>query len=100
MSPEEQARLKIDDKLTQAGWVIQDMKQLNLGAALGVAVREYPTDTGPADYVLFVNRNAVGVIEAKKDSAGDFEARSVSQPSIWNGWTHTMFSPNWCSPLP
>jgi type I restriction enzyme R subunit len=34
-------------------------------------VREYPTDTGPADYVLFVNRNAVGVIEAKKDSAGE-----------------------------
>ena len=71
MSPEEQARLKIDDKLTQAGWVIQDMKQLNLGAAMGVAVREYRTDTGPADYVLFVNRNAVGVIEAKKDSAGE-----------------------------
>ncbi|MBN9422231.1 MAG: restriction endonuclease subunit R [Candidatus Accumulibacter sp. 66-26] len=71
MSPEEQARLKIDDKLTQAGWVIQDMKQLNLGATIGVAVREYPTDTGPADYVLFVNRNAVGVIEAKKDSAGE-----------------------------
>jgi len=71
MSPEEQARLKIDDKLTQAGWAIQDMKQLNLGAATGVAVREYPTDTGPADYVLFVNRNAVGVIEAKKDSAGE-----------------------------
>lgn len=71
MSPEEQARLKIDDKLTQAGWVIQDMKQLNLGAALGVAVREYPTDTGPADYVLFINRNAVGVIEAKRDSAGE-----------------------------
>ena len=56
MSPEEQARLQIDQKLEQAGWVIQDMKQLNLGAALGVAVREYPTDTGPADYVLFVNR--------------------------------------------
>lgn len=66
MSPEEKARLKIDEKLTQAGWVIQDMRQLNLGAAIGVAVREYPTDTGPADYVLFVNRNAVGVIEAKK----------------------------------
>jgi type I restriction enzyme R subunit len=43
------------------------MKQLNLAAGMGVAVREYPTDTGPADYVLFVNRNAVGVIEAKKD---------------------------------
>jgi len=71
MTPETKARQQIDQKLEQAGWVIQDMKQLNLGAAVGVAVREYPTDTGPADYVLFVNRNAVGVIEAKKDSAGE-----------------------------
>ena len=71
MTPETKARLEIDKRLEQAGWVVQDMKQLNLGAALGVAVREYPTDTGPADYVLFVGRNAVGVIEAKKDSAGE-----------------------------
>ena len=71
MMPETKARQQIDRKLEQAGWLIQDMKQLNLGAAVGVAVREYPTDTGPADYVLFVNRNAAGVIEAKKDSAGE-----------------------------
>lgn len=71
MTPETRARQQIDLKLEQAGWIIQDMKQLNLGAAVGFAVREYPTDTGPADYLLFVNRNAVGVIEAKKDSAGE-----------------------------
>jgi len=71
MTPEAKARQQIDQKLESAGWVIQDMKQLNLGAGLGVAVREYPTDTGPADYVLFVNRTACGVIEAKKDNAGE-----------------------------
>ena len=71
MTPEAKAREQIDQKLEGAGWVIQDLKQLNLGAGLGVAVREYPTDTGPADYVLFVNRNACGVIEAKKDDAGE-----------------------------
>jgi type I restriction enzyme, R subunit len=71
MTPEVKARQQIDHKLEQAGWVIQDMKQLNLSAAVGVAVREFPTDTGPADYVLFVHRTAVGVIEAKKDSAGE-----------------------------
>jgi len=71
MTPETKAREKIDRKLETAGWVIQDMNQLNLAAGVGVAVREYPTDTGPADYVLFVNRNAVGVVEAKKDSAGE-----------------------------
>ncbi|RMX18486.1 DEAD/DEAH box helicase [Vandammella animalimorsus] len=70
MTPEARARQHIDHKLEQAGWIVQDMRALNLGAGLGVAVREYPTDTGPADYVLFVNREAVGVIEAKKDSAG------------------------------
>lgn len=71
MTPETKARQLIDQKLEQAGWVIQDMQQLNLAAGVGVAVREYPTDSGPADYVLFVNRKAVGVIEAKKDSAGE-----------------------------
>ena len=71
MTPEEKARQLIDQKLVQAGWVVQDRKQLNLGASLGVAVREYPTDTGPADYMLFVNRIAVGVIEAKRDEAGE-----------------------------
>lgn len=71
MTPETKARQQIDQKLGNAGWVIQDMTQLNLAAGLGVAVREYPTASGPADYVLFVNRDAVGVIEAKKDSAGE-----------------------------
>jgi type I restriction enzyme R subunit len=70
MTPESKARQQIDQKLEQAGWVIQDMNQLNLSAGIGIAVREFPTDTGPADYMLFVKRNAVGVIEAKKDAAG------------------------------
>ena len=71
MTPEIRARQQIDQRLEEAGWIIQDMKQLDLSAGFGLIVREYPTDTGPADYVLFVNRQAVGVIEAKKDSAGE-----------------------------
>jgi type I restriction enzyme R subunit len=71
MTPEARARQLIDQKLAQAGWVVQDMKQLNLSAAPGVVVREYPTDSGPADYVLFVNRIPCGVIEAKKDAAAE-----------------------------
>lgn len=66
MTPEQQAREQIDQQLTLAGWVIQDYRAINLGAAGGVAVREYPTDSGPADYVLHVDRQPVGVIEAKK----------------------------------
>lgn len=67
MTPEQQARAVIDQKLEQAGWLIQHYRETNLGAGLGIAVREHPTDTGPADYVLYVNRVPVGVIEAKKD---------------------------------
>lgn len=66
MTPEEQARFKIDQLLTDAGWIIQDYKQINLSAALGIAVREYPLKSGFADYLLIINRKAAGVIEAKK----------------------------------
>jgi len=63
------------------------MKQLNLGAGPGVAVREYPTDSDPADYVLFVGRNAVGVIEAKRDSAGE----NIMSPSLFANWCIWIF---------
>ncbi len=63
--PEEKARQKIDKLLEAAGWVIQDRDELNLGASLGVIIREFPLKTGPVDYLLFVDRKAVGVIEAK-----------------------------------
>ena len=53
MTPEAEARLTIDERLVQAGWVVQSIKQLNPVAARGVAVREFPTDTGPVDYALF-----------------------------------------------
>jgi type I restriction enzyme R subunit len=71
VTPEAKARELIDQKLEQAGWIVRDMAQFNPGEAVGIAVREYPTDTGPADYVLFINRVPVGVIEAKKDAAGE-----------------------------
>ena len=68
MKPEEEARQRIDQLLEQAGWQVQEFKSINLGASLGVAVTEFPTQAGQADYVLFADRKAVGVIEAK--SAG------------------------------
>ncbi|MDD2721359.1 MAG: type I restriction-modification enzyme R subunit C-terminal domain-containing protein [Gallionella sp.] len=66
-NPEQKARDKIDALLRQAGWVVQSAKKIDLNAGLGQAVREYQTDVGPADYVLFVDKKAVGVIEAKKE---------------------------------
>lgn len=69
-NPEQIARDTIDKMLRSAGWVIQSKSTVNLAAAQGVAVREYQTDIGPADYVLFVDRKPVGVIEAKKEEEG------------------------------
>ncbi len=71
MSPEEKSRLAIDKKLVESGWAVQDLKALNLSVSLGVAVREFPTNTGPVDYALFVEGVPVGVIEAKKSESGE-----------------------------
>ena len=71
MSPEEKARLVIDQKLIQSGWMIQDMKHLNLSSALGIAVREFPTSTGEVDYALFIAGTPAGVVEAKRTESGE-----------------------------
>lgn len=68
MTPEQKARLKIDELLTYAGWHVQDREAMNLfdPAKPGVAVREAHLRTGFADYLLFVDGQALGVVEAKK----------------------------------
>ena len=71
MSPEEKARQVIDTRLEQSGWILQDLRNINPMASLGVAVREYPTSTGPVDYALFLDGKPVGVVEAKKRNAGE-----------------------------
>jgi type I restriction enzyme R subunit len=55
--------------LTVAGWVVQDYSRVNLGASRGVAVREFimKAPHGRADYLLFVDGEAVGVAGAKKE---------------------------------
>lgn len=69
-NPEQIARDHIDRMLQAAGWAVQDVSKFNPSASLGVAVKEYPTDTGPADYILFVARQAAGVVEAKREEEG------------------------------
>ena len=58
-NPEQIARDTIDKMLTEAGWVVQSKNDVDIHASKGVAVREYQTDIGPADYVLFVNQKQV-----------------------------------------
>lgn len=69
-NPEQIARDRIDQMLSDSGWVVQRKTKINLVAGLGVAVTEYQTDTGPVDYLLFIDRKPVGVIEAKKAEEG------------------------------
>jgi type I restriction enzyme R subunit len=66
----DKARDKVDAMLRQAGWAVQDKDKINFNASLGVAVREYQTDAGPADYVLFLDREPAGVVEAKREEEG------------------------------
>lgn len=81
MTPEERARVVIDEKLEQSGWIIQDMKKLNVSAALGVAVREFPTSTGEVDYALFIDGKPVGVAEAKREEKGE----SITDVEVQSG---------------
>ncbi len=69
-NPEQAARDRIDAMLEASGWQVQNKHQINFNAGPGIAIREYPTDTGPADYALFVEQQACGVIEAKKEEMG------------------------------
>jgi type I restriction enzyme R subunit len=69
-NPEQRARDQIDRQLEQCGWVIQDKSHINLHAAAGVAIREYSTEIGPADYVLFVDGKPAGILEAKREEEG------------------------------
>lgn len=61
-NPEQSARDVIDAQLRLCGWVVQAKSAINFHEGIGQAIREYTTDTGPADYVLFLDGKPVGVI--------------------------------------
>jgi len=65
MTPEEKARQEIDRQLEQCGWTVQDYREMNISAALGVAVGEFHLSTGKADYLLYAGGKAIGAVEAK-----------------------------------
>jgi type I site-specific restriction endonuclease len=82
-SPEARARQRIDALLQQVGWAVQNRNAVNLAAAEGVAVRELPSGGGEADYGLFLGRELVGVVEAKKlgSTLGGVEAQTLAYAS-------------------
>ena len=97
--PEQLAREHIDALLSAAGWHVCDTDRANLQAARGIAIREFPLKPGHgfADYLLYVDGRAAGVIEAKKEGAtlSGVETQSGKYPQrLPDGL------PRWHDPLP
>jgi type I restriction enzyme R subunit len=102
LQPEQKARVFIDEMLRAAGWEVQNYKEIDLSAAPAIAVREFPVTTGEIDYLLYVDRRALGTIEAKK--AGDTLRGVEWQVDRYvRGFEETLERrdvPRWRLPLP
>ena len=80
--------------------MVQDKKRINLFEKLGVAVREMDTDTGPADYMLFIDGKACGILEAKREGA---QLGGVAEQSARYATSHSKHIDRWVpedQPLP
>ena len=78
---EAQTRIRIDQQLRDAGWEA-DTENLRYGNGArpepgkNKAIAEWPTASGPADYILFDGLTPIATVEAKKASksvAGDID---------------------------
>jgi type I restriction enzyme R subunit len=97
VTPEQKARQQIDRQLEQAGWIVQDYRQMHITAGLGVAVREFPLTTGYADYMLYADAKAIGSVEAKPEGFG---LMGVAEQSTKYSIGLPKLLPNWEVPLP
>jgi len=97
MTPEEQARVAIDQTLDRCGWTVQDKTQANLHVAKGVALRELSFKTGEPDYTLFVDGKAIGTVEAKPEG---YSLTGVEEQSAKYVVGVPKGLPAWRSPLP
>jgi len=67
LTPEQRARERIDVMLAASGWLVQDYKSYNPSAGRGIVLREVPLKDGRCDYLFLVDRQALGILEAKKE---------------------------------
>ncbi|MGH8372609.1 MAG: DEAD/DEAH box helicase family protein, partial [Gammaproteobacteria bacterium] len=98
-NPEAEARKTIDVLLKAAGWLVVDRDQVNIHAARGVAVREFSLKPGygEADYLLYVDGQAAGVIEAKKEGV-TLSGVETQSDKYTKGLPDGL--PRWHNPLP
>jgi type I restriction enzyme, R subunit len=97
MTPEQKARQLIDDQLQQTGWAVQSADEMDISAARGVAVREFPLESGFADYLLYADCKALGTIEAKPEG---YPLTSVEPQSRKYSTGLPAGLPNYRLPLP
>jgi len=99
VSAEQAARETIDELLGKAGWRVCDVKDADIHTAQGVAIREFPLNDGYgyADYLLYVDGKAAGVIEAKKEGA-TLTGVEVQSSRYAKGLPAAL--PAWLRPLP
>jgi type I restriction enzyme R subunit len=99
MTPEARARQSIDALLAAAGWHVCNVADANIHAARGVAIREFPLNPGHgfADYLLYIDAKAAGVIEAKKEGA-TLTGVEVQSARYAQGLPASL--PAWVRPLP
>ena len=98
-NPEAQARENIDRLLIAAGWHVCDMSNANIHAAKGVAIREFPLDSGCgyADYLFYIDGRAAGIIEAKKEGT-TLSGVEIQSNKYAKGLPASL--PAWHRPLP
>jgi type I restriction enzyme, R subunit len=103
LTPEQRARVEIDRKLGAAGWAVQDFADMDLTVSeRGIAVREYPTAEGPADYLLYGDKKVLGTVEAKKDGEPllGVETQSDRYASGFAKTAQKKNIPFWRQPIP
>jgi type I restriction enzyme, R subunit len=84
--------------LEAAGWHVCDASAANIHAARGVAIREFPLPGyGFADYLLYVDGKAAGVIEAKKEGV-TLTGVETQSDKYTKGLPAAL--PRWGNPLP
>lgn len=106
-TPEQKARREIDADLTAAGWLVQGRDELDLTAGRGIAVCEFPMKSGfgSADYLLYLDRKAIGAVEAQsaKYAAGlpdNLPAPSRPLPFLFGANGYVTYFTNGLDPIP
>lgn len=83
MTPEEKARQKIDQWFTDAGWEVINRDEYE-PTSTAVAIREGLLKGNlEADYFLFINGKAVGVLEAKREETDAFSSVVCEQAALY-----------------